>query len=95
MAKNRQTLEEMADSLYDDPELSAAVVADCDRLGNRQSVLSGEKVLPHPIDARRWFDRFTGRAVATPTERSQSNEIDVLKDRLAALEKLIATNKGA
>ena len=82
----RQTLEELAESLYDDPEIAAAVVEDADKNGNRLRILSGELTLPHAADAKRWHDRLHGREDMTPLERSQADALAALNARIDALE---------
>ena len=82
----RQTLEELAESLYDDPEIAQAVVEDADKLGNRLRILSGELTMPHPSDAKRWHDRLHGREDMSLVERTQADEIAQLNARLSALE---------
>lgn len=54
---NKRTIKEMADELYQDEELSAAVVADANRRATTKKIEKGELVLPHPIDAKRWLDQ--------------------------------------
>lgn len=86
MAKARLTLEEMAESIYDDPEIAAAVIEDVDKRHNREKIVAGDLTLPTAKDARHWYERITGKAGMTPTERSQAEIIKSQDARLTALE---------
>lgn len=53
----RPTIEQMVADAYDDKELASAIIADIKRLGTAEAILSGEMTLPHPQDARRWYEQ--------------------------------------
>lgn len=91
----RQTLEEMADQLYDDPELSAAVVQDADRLKTRDKIITGQLTLPHPSDAREWLDRKQGKVPMTDREKAQEQVIRSQEERLSKLEQAISKKEEA
>ena len=55
MAKSK--IKQMADELYQDDTLSAAVVADAESKGTTRRIEKGELTLPHPIEARRWLQK--------------------------------------
>lgn len=55
----KKAIKDMANELYQDDTLAAAVCADAERLGTVKRIEKGELHLPHPIDAKRWLERKT------------------------------------
>jgi len=88
MAKRTQGIREMAEALYDDPEIAEHVVAHAAELGNTKRIEAGEMTLPHPHDAETWHLRTTGQ------EKKTAREGDT-EARLAALEQLLAEMKDS
>jgi hypothetical protein len=89
MAK-RQTLAEMVEEKYDDPEHQRAVLDDIAKNGTESLILAGKSVLPSAEDVAIWYDRITGKTAMTPTERSQAELLKAQEDRLARLETQLA-----
>lgn len=53
-----QKIEHLIDQQgYESDEICQAVLNDAKRLGNVEKIERGELVLPHPVDAKEWFER--------------------------------------
>lgn len=84
--KKRKTLAELCDERYDDPDVAQFVLSSVADAGTEDKIMSGERVLPHPIDAERNYLKSIGQWQQTATERSQATEIKALQERLSAVE---------
>lgn len=84
--RQKQTLEDMVQDRYADPEIAQAVLDSIAKHGTEQQIMSGEATLPTETDATHWHDRVTGRTRMTPTERSQAEIIKSQDERILRLE---------
>lgn len=82
----KRTLESMAEALYEDPAIAEFVVKQIRDASTEDAVLNGERVLPHPIDARRNWEIAEGIYGSTETEREQASRLKQLEQRIAELE---------
>jgi hypothetical protein len=59
--KTRRKINDMAEAIYSDPEVCAAVIADAERLGTVDAIEDGSRTLPSELDATMWHDGTAAR----------------------------------
>lgn len=67
----------MITETYDDPEVAAAVAEHCKMNNTVTKIESGERVLPHPADAKRWYDAMKADETKKRAEEAQRTESGV------------------
>jgi len=71
--------------LYGDDEVARHIADDAIAKDTVDKILSGELVLPHPIDAHKHVARKLGRDNETPSERAAHRRIAELEAKIAGL----------
>jgi hypothetical protein len=82
----RKTIRQMADELYDDPDVAAAVVQDAADHNTTERIEAGELRLPGPVDAKVWHFRKTNTTQDSVDAAAKQARINDLEARLAKLE---------
>jgi hypothetical protein len=80
-----KTLDQMIDEMGYSAKVAEHVRLGVEQLGTEAAILSGERVLPHPIDAHKHWLRETGQWGKSETERKLEEEVAELRASVAAL----------
>lgn len=54
----QKTLQDMVEAMDYPPDVAKAVLDHIDELGTADAIVAGERTLPHPQDAQRWYENM-------------------------------------